>query len=189
MNHNFKLKSTLATVLLVALPLMQVTQRSQAATGDKAALQNSNTRAEAQYKTDREKCSTMTGNAEDICMEEAKGKLKVSRAEGEFAYSGKPKDQMNVVVTKANVAYAVAEEKCDDQTGNSKDVCVKEAQAAKASAMADAKMNKKVSAARVESAEEKHEAAYKVAAEKCDALTGDAKSNCMISAKAEHVKR
>jgi hypothetical protein len=189
MKHNFKLKSVLATTLLVALPLLQLSQPSQAATGDRAAMQSSNAQADAQNKADKEKCGSMTGNAKDICMEEAKGKLKVARAESEFAYSGKSKDQMNVVVTKANVAYALAKEKCDDQTGNSKDVCVKEAKATQASAMADAKMNKKVSAARAESAEEKHEAAYKVAAEKCDAMTGDAKSNCMTSAKAEHAKK
>ena len=186
MNSSFKLKSALATMLLVAIPFSHL---SQAATGDKAALQNGNAKAEAQYKADREKCNSLTANANDICMEEAKGRLRVARAEGEFAYSGKPNDQTNVVTTKARVAYAVAKEKCDDQNGNAKDVCVKEAKAAEASAMADVKMNKKVSDAKAESAEKKHEAAYKVASEKCDALTGDAKSSCVTSAKAEHGKR
>lgn len=186
MNNRFKLKSTFATLLLVALPFSHL---SQAATGDRTAFQNRNALADAQYKSDKEKCGTMTANAKDVCVEEAKGKMKITRAESEFAYSGKAKDQVNVTVTKAKVAYAVAKEKCDDQTGNSKDVCVKEAKATQASAMADVKMNKKVNAAKAESAEEKHEAAYKVAAEKCDALTGDAKSSCMTSAKAEHSKR
>jgi hypothetical protein len=186
MKHSFKLKSTLVTMLFVVLPFSNF---SQAATGDRTAMQNVNNQADAQYKTDKDKCNSMTANAKDICMEEAKGKQKVTRAEAEFAYSGKPKDQSNVVVTKAKAAYAVAKEKCDDQTANAKDVCVKEAKAAQAIAMADAKMNQKVSAAKAESTEEKHEAAYKVAAEKCDALTGDAKTSCMTSAKAEHSKR
>ncbi len=186
MKPSIKLKSTLATLLLVALPFSHL---SQAATGDRIAFQNGNVLADAQYKTDKQKCAAMAANAKDICMEEAKGKLKVTRAEGEFAYTGKAKDQMNVTVTKTNVAYAVAKEKCDDLTGNGKDVCVKEAKAAQAVAMADVKMNKKVSAAKAESAEEKHEAAYKVASQKCDALSGDAKSSCMTAAKAEHGKR
>jgi hypothetical protein len=177
MKHTFKLKSLLASTLLVALPFSHL---SHAASG---------TQADSQYNTDKEKCSPMTGNAKDICMEEAKGKLKVARAESEFAYSGKVKDQTNVAVTKAKVAYAIAKEKCDDQMGNPKDVCIKEAKAAEAVAMADAKMKKKVTAARAESAEEKHEAAYRVAAQKCDALTGDAKTSCMNIAKAEHGKR
>jgi hypothetical protein len=186
MKQTFKLKSILAATMFVALPFSHI---SHGATGDRSAFQNSNTKADAQYKTDKSKCDFMTGNAKDICVEEVKGKLKVARAESEFAYSGKQKDQANVVVTKAKVAYAVAKEKCDDQTGNAKDVCIKEAKAAQANAMADAEMNKKVIAAREESAEEKHEAAYKVAAQKCDAMTGDAKSSCLNTAKAEHGKR
>ena len=186
MKQTFKLQSALAAILLVALPFSHL---SQAATGDKTAYQNGKALADTQYKAEKEKCGSLTANAKDICMEEAKGHMKVARAEGEFAYSGKAKDEMNVTVTKAKVAYAVAKEKCDDLTGNSKDVCVKEAKATEVSALADVKMNKKVSAAKAESAEEKHDAAYKVATEKCDALTGDAKSSCMTSAKAEHVKR
>lgn len=139
MNSNYKLKSAFAAVLLVAIPFAQL---SQAATGDKTALKSSDANAKAQYKADKEKCGAMTANAKDICMQEAKGQLKVARAESEFAYSGKPKDQTNVAVTKAHVAYAVAKEKCDDQTGNAKSVCVKDAKAAETSAMADAKMIK-----------------------------------------------
>ncbi len=50
-------------------------------------------------------------------------------------------------------------------------------------ALADAKLDKKESAAMTESADDKGEANYKVAAEKCDALAGDAKASCMSASK------
>ena len=37
--------------------------------------------------------------------------------------------QVKVLVAKAESAYAVAKERCDDKSGNAKDVCVKEAKA------------------------------------------------------------
>ena len=45
--------------------------------------------AEAQYKTDKAACDALNGNAKDICMEEAKGKEKVAKAEAEAAYEAR----------------------------------------------------------------------------------------------------
>jgi predicted ThiF/HesA family dinucleotide-utilizing enzyme len=87
------------------------------------------------------------------------------------------------MVAKAESTYAVAKEKCDDLSGNPKDVCVKEAKAVEVKALADAKMGKKVGEAKVEAVEDKKDANYKVEAEKCDALAGDAKSSCMAAAR------
>jgi hypothetical protein len=42
-------------------------------------------------------------------------------------------------VAKAEADYRVAKERCDDQAGNVKDVCLEEAKAAEAAAKADAK--------------------------------------------------
>ena len=68
--------------------------------------------------------------------------------------------------------------------GNSKDVCLKEADAAQAKASADAKLAKTDAHARNEATEEAREADYKVAIEKCDAMAGDAKSACVSRAHA-----
>ncbi|HEX5126906.1 MAG TPA: hypothetical protein VFW00_09205, partial [Rhodocyclaceae bacterium] len=77
---------------------------------------------------------------------------------------------------------------CDDMTGNNKDVCIKQAKANEASAKADAKMDKKVSAAQRDASEDKRDADYKVAIEKCDALASDAKKDCVASAKSTYGK-
>ena len=48
--------------------------------------------------------------------------------------------------------------------------------------------SKKVGEAKAEGAQEKRDADYKVAAEKCDAMAGNAKANCIAAAKAKFGK-
>ena len=91
-------------------------------------------------------------------------------------------------MAKAESAYAVAKEKCDDQAGNAKDVCVKEAKAVETKALADAKMGKEIGEAKTDAAADKRDADYNVAVEKCNALAGDAKTSCTAAAKAKFGK-
>ncbi|MEI7466091.1 MAG: cell envelope biogenesis protein TolA [Burkholderiales bacterium] len=79
--------------------------------------------------------------------------------------------------------YQADKATCGSLAGNANDVCVKEAQAAETKALADAKLYKKAGEAQTEAADDKRDAAYKVAAEKCDALAGDAKASCISAAK------
>ena len=51
---------------------------------------------------------------------------------------------------------------------------------------ADAKASYKSTDAKMDAAKDKREADYKVAAEKCDAMSGDAKSACVAQAKAKY---
>ena len=67
-------------------------------------------------------------------------------------------------------------------------MCVKEAKAVHTKSRADAKLHMKVGEARMDAAEDKRDADYKVAAEKCESLAGDAKSACMSNAKARFGK-
>ena len=97
-------------------------------------------------------------------------------------------DRNKVATAKADAAYAVAKEQCDDKAGNAKDTCVAEAKAAHTKALADVKLSKKVGEARQDAIEDKHEADYKVAVQKCDALAGDAKSTCISDAKTRYQK-
>ena len=147
-------------------------------------------RVEAQYKADKERCSSMTGNAKDVCQAEAKGKEKVAKAELEANYKNTDKARNDARVAKADADYDVAKEKCDDLSGNQKDVCVKEAKAAHTKMKGDAKVMKvsdktaeKRADARKDAAEDTRDAQYKVAVEKCDAMTGAAKDTCVKNAK------
>ena len=121
-------------------------------------------------------------------MQEAKAKEKVALAELEYSHTGKSADRNKVFVARAKSAYAVAKERCDDLAGNAKDVCLKEAKAVEIKALADAKLGKDIGEARQDAASQKLDADYKVAIEKCDALAGDAKNNCVADAKARFGK-
>ncbi len=172
------LRAALTVTAALMLPL------AHAATGmPKADYEAGKTRISASHKANKAACVSLAGNAKDICEEEAKGQEKVARAELEFAYTGKPRDGEKVAEVKAESAYAVAKEKCDDLAGNPKDVCEQEAKAAQAKALADAKLSRQVGDARSDAAQTKRDADYKVATEKCDALASDAKNQCMAAAK------
>ena len=169
-----------ASLLFAALLTLSATQAATMAKADYSAAKTS---IAAQYKTDKAACASQTKNAKDICMAEAKGKENVARAELEHSYTGKAKDATKVREAKVDAVYMVAKEKCDDLSGNPKSLCVTESKAARTKGMADAKMNKEIGEAKVDAAQAKRDADYKVASEKCDALTGDAKTSCVANAK------
>jgi len=183
MNKHFALKGSLIVAAMLLLPV------AQAATMTKAEYQAEKSRISADYKADKAACASLAGNTKDICIEEAKAKENIAHAELEYSYSGKPSDQTKLLEVKAKSAYAVAKEKCDDQAGNAKDVCVKEAKAIEIKALADAKMGKQIGEAKKDAAEDKRDADYKVAVEKCDAMVGNAKDSCIAAAKVNFGKK
>lgn len=182
MKHPLNLKASLLLALVLGLPV------AQAATMSKADYRAGKDRIGADYKADKEACGPLSDNAKDICVAEAKAKQKVARAELEYNYTGKPSDQTKVMEAKAKTAYDVAKEKCDDRQGNDKDVCVQEARAIRTKALADAKMGKQMGESQRDAGEEKRDADYKLEAEKCDVLSGDAKGRCIAMAKEKYGK-
>jgi hypothetical protein len=96
-------------------------------------------RIEREYKVDKARCDSLTDNAKDICLAEAKGKEEVAEADLEARYKPSREARYKVSAAKAEADYRVAKERCDDKSGNPKDICVEEAKAAQATAKADAK--------------------------------------------------
>lgn len=153
-------------------------------------------------------CKSLKANAKDICMAEAKGKETIALAQLEESYQPSDKTRYDVLVAHAKAIHAVSKEKCDDLAGNPKDVCVKEAAAVQTRSMADAKTKlktaqanktasektakasgdagKTITEARKDGAAEKRQADYAVAKEKCDALAGQPKEQCVKDAKAAY---
>jgi hypothetical protein len=155
--------------------------------------------AEAQYKTDQDACSSRTGNAKDLCIADAKGREKTTKADAEAAYKNTPKAHEDARIARAEADHDVAKLKCNDMSGNAKDVCVKQADADLTKAKADAKVDrvaadtrqdsaKKQSEARHEATEARHDADYKLAIEKCDSLSGPVKDACINDAKTYYGK-
>lgn len=108
---------------------------------------------ESEYKVDKAACNSSSSNAKDICVAEAKGKQNVAKAELEANYKPSVKARYDANVAKADADYSVAIEKCDDKSGNDKDVCVKEAKAAKVHQIADAKRQMRSNKANAEAKE------------------------------------
>lgn len=159
----------------------------------------------AQYKVLKASCTPLAGNAKTVCIAEAKAKESIAKAELEEAYKPSIKNSHEVRVAKADADYAVSVARCNEKGGNEKDVCVKEAKAAKVRALADAKAwmesakanteaqetsaeaGAKAAAAgaeaRQDAAAEKRAADYAVAKQKCEVLAGPAKDTCLSEAK------
>ena len=145
-------------------------------------------RADADYKTASDACKGISGNPKDVCMAEAKATRIKATAMAEADYKNTPKARADATNSAADADYDVARQRCDAKTGNEKDVCVKEAKAAQIKVKADAKATQKSAVARNDAADDKRDADYKVAMEKCDALAGASKDNCQSSAKSTYGK-
>lgn len=189
-------KHTLLTRNLIALSAATLLATSALAMGQ-PEYKTAKDQISADYKMNKQKCDALSGNAKDICQKEAKGTENVAKADLEAQYKPSDKTAYKAREARADADYAIAKEKCDDLSGNAKDVCVKEAKAAHVTAKENAKVAKAVAKpgetviekaagvaeARKDAAAEKNEANYKAAKERCDALAGDLKSKCVDDAK------
>jgi len=93
-------------------------------------------RIQAEYKTAKARCEAMKGHAEDVCEAEAKGHASVARAELQAKYEPTAKNVETARNARAEAAYSVSMERCDDKAGGGEDLCKKEAKAALADARA-----------------------------------------------------
>ena len=175
----------LASVLIGAATLSFAGAAAAMTTETRAHYNAAVDKASADYKTARAKCDSLSGNAKDVCVEEAKAAEKRAKADAKAVYKHTTKAHTNALIAAADADYSVAKAKCGAKAGNDKEVCVEEAKAAHTKAVAEAKANKKVSDARVEAREDTLEADYKVAEQKCEALAGADKDACISAAKAK----
>lgn len=159
---------------------------AQAMTKDEYKVQKD--RVEADYKAAKQACDSLAGNAKDVCTTDAKGKHEVAEAELAYTQSGKASDHDKLAKARAKATYDTAKQKCDALKGNDKDVCMKEAKAAETRALAETKARKETREVRKDANEDISDANYKVAKEKCDAMSGDAKDHCQAEAKARFGK-
>ncbi len=122
-------------------------------------------RAEADYGLAREKCDDLAGNVKDVCVKEAKAAAVTAKANA-----------------KAHMKTAMAHDAAYDKASKAQGVADEKA------TQAQAKAAEISSVARHDAATEARAAALAVAKEKCDALAGDAKGNCIKDAAARFSK-
>lgn len=190
MSHRIAM-NVLTCACIAAAGMLSATAANAADAAAKDRYEAAQKSAEADYKASAARCDDLKDNAKKVCVEDAKGKEKIAKANAEADYKQTPKARYDAAVTKADADYSVAKLRCDDKKGNDKDVCVKDADAAKTKAYGDAKVMrtsresaKDTSAARQDANADANKAQYKAALERCDALTGTSKDNCVADAKA-----
>lgn len=191
------MKLNYVMMALIAAPVFGLAGGALAQPLSKEAKDLAIKNAEARFKADKTACEAYSGNAKDICIAEAKGRENISKTDAIARFENTPKALEQARIAPAEAAFAVAKERCDDSSGNTKDVCLKEATAAHVRALADAKAMRvtaetrsdnadKATMARDEATTEKRAADYGVAAEKCDSLDGTAKESCIRDAKVKY---
>ena len=113
--------------------------RTERKASDRKVKDQEEERIEQQAKADKAACDGMKDNAKDVCMQEAKVKEKVAKAELDAKHNPSARNQRKVAEVKAEGEYEVAKEKCDDQKGDAKNKCEKDAKAKHEQAKADIK--------------------------------------------------
>lgn len=153
---------------------------------------------DSQYKSAMAQCKSMKGNAKDVCEKETKGNKDVAKAELDAREKPSDSTHLKARLARAEATYEVAKERCDDQSGNAKDVCEKDAKAAYVKSKEEAKVKRAeesfsgktpagkaadVSEARKDATQDTREAQYKAAKERCDSMAGPTKETCINEAK------
>lgn len=115
---------------VTAIALCAASAFASAQTMTKPEYDAAKERIEMNQKNAKKACDALRDNAKDVCKEEAKGKEKVERAELEHQYKPTAATARKVEEVKANTAYDIAKEKCEDQKGDAEKVCKADAKAA-----------------------------------------------------------
>lgn len=106
-----------------------------------------------------------------------------------YAASPEAEEAYRVAKNNATESYKVAREKCNQMSGNPKDLCIEEAKAAETRSKAEAEAKyKNTPKAYMEARIAIADADFSVAKERCNAKAGDAKKLCLEEARAVHTK-
>ena len=79
------MKNIFATLLITTVTLAMSTAGYAATAEQKTAYKAAKDTASANYKTNRAKCDSLTGNPKDVCVEEAKAARTRTKEEAESA--------------------------------------------------------------------------------------------------------
>jgi hypothetical protein len=175
-------------ILLLGAALLWSAHGRAATPNDKLVYQQARDTAAASYKVARAQCDAVAGNAKDVCVAEAKAARVHAEEEARARYEDTLQAYTRARMRIAAANYDRDKVRCAGVAGNDRDVCKEQARAVLVAAQADAKADRKTIEARNEARDDKLAAAYRVARERCDALSGAAKDQCVATAKLEFGK-
>lgn len=132
---------------------------------DTVAYKQMTAKAASDYKAAKAACDAQSGNAKDVCVEEAKATRARTEADAVAQYKSDKKSMEKARKEVAEAEYDVAKAKCAPMSGANKDNCLSTAKATETAAINDAKADKKA-------------ADVAQTGQDCSTLTGSAKASC-----------
>jgi hyperosmotically inducible protein len=142
---------------------------------DKVAYKSATSKAEADYKTAKAACDAQSGNAKDVCIEQAKVARASSEANATWQYKNDKKSVEKAQTNLADARYDLAKTQCAPMTGAEKDSCLSGAKSMHVAAVNDAKAGKKAADTAQTGID-------------CSTLTGTDKASCETRSRTELAK-
>jgi hypothetical protein len=139
---------------------------------ESAFYQSEIAKAAAEYENDKRRCETLQGNDRDVCLQRAASNLKVAESDLKAYERNTSAAGLKAERERIGQSYKVDKEKCDVYKGNSKDICIAQADAVKMRREGNLK-----------ALESRLEGDYKLAIERCENYSGDRRSACKDEAK------
>lgn len=183
------MKLTLLATLLTAASASYAAAPTASLNHDPATYRNVTQKVAADYKAATAQCASLTGNAKDVCTEEAKAARAHAEADAVAQYNNTAQGQLKARTSVANADYALAKAKCGELTGAEKDNCLNTAQAARTAALADAKAGRastsvaadgSTSVASPVTSTTTRDATKAAAVDKCAQIAGQPNTGCLI---------
>lgn len=181
------MKTTIiATLLATAVSASFAAAPTAALNHDPATYHNVTQKAAADYKMATAQCTSMTGNAKMVCMEEAKTARAHAEADAIAQYNNTPKGRTKARTAVADADFSLAKAKCADMTGADKDSCMSTATSVHTAAVADARADRAVAATGTTdtinpvTTTATRDAVKAAAVDKCAQVAGQPKTGCLI---------
>lgn len=178
------MKTLAATLLATAISAGFAAQAAETP-GDPASYRNMTQKAAADYKSAIANCSGMSGNARQVCVEEAKVARARSEADAVAQYRNTQKDRIKARTALANADYRLAKARCADMSGAEKDSCMSTARSVHTAALADAKADRNMAVASTNrtspvTGTDTRDPTKAAAVEKCAQVAGQPTTGCLI---------
>ena len=182
------MKPIVATLLATALSAAFASAYAADTKPDTATYRTMTQKADADYKAAAAQCKDMSGNARNLCMEEAK----VTRARADLAaltdYNNTLKGRTKARTELANADYSLAKVKCADMSGAEKDSCMSNARAVHTAALADVKADRNLQVAGTGTTDTMspvtrtttNDATKSAAVDKCAQVAGSPNTGCLV---------
>jgi len=177
-------------LLLIGITLASVGPAiaQQTAPDAKELYQRTMDGAEAAFDTARMRCDSVAGIPHEICVAEARANRVRIEEEAQAAYRNTLSAYTGARMRIASAYYDRDKARCGALTGNDREVCLQQAKAYLVAARADARADRKTVEARLDARDEKIDAEYRVALQRCDAFAGAVKDQCVGTARTSYGK-